>query len=88
MGEDIAKIIVAVILNNPYTLFFSPAYRFHLIQEDPDDNKFVDCAVIANAKFVVTDDLHFRVLKTYNFPKISVVGIDAFLSIVKGGKEK
>ena len=66
------------ILNNPYTLFFTPYYNFNLIKSDPDDNKFVDCAIVANAKFIVTEDHHFHILKQYNFPKVSFIGLDDF----------
>src|SRR5687768_9086421 len=33
-----------------------PQYRFQVITNDPDDNKFVDCAIVARADFVVTGD--------------------------------
>ncbi|MDM8563931.1 PIN domain-containing protein, partial [Candidatus Marithioploca araucensis] len=44
-------------------------YQFHLISEDEDDNKFVDCAIAANAVCLVSNDKHFKVLKTIKFPK-------------------
>jgi predicted nucleic acid-binding protein len=52
---------------------------FNLISVDPDDNKFVDCAVAANAKFVVTDDGHFDLLKQIDFPKVNIIGLDDFI---------
>lgn len=39
-----------------------PQFRFGVITEDPDDNKFCDCAIAADADFVVTEDRHFDVL--------------------------
>jgi len=30
-----------------------PAYRFRVIATDPDDNKFTDCAITANADYVI-----------------------------------
>lgn len=33
-----------------------PHYTFALIEADKDDNKFVDCAIAANAKCIVTED--------------------------------
>ncbi len=39
-----------------------PTFRFGLITADPDDDKFVDCAIVAGADFVVTTDRHFAVL--------------------------
>jgi putative PIN family toxin of toxin-antitoxin system len=39
-----------------------PHYRFRVILADPDDNKFCDCAIAAEADFVITEDGHFDVL--------------------------
>lgn len=40
----------------------SPTFRFHKIIGDPDDDKFADCAIAANADFIITSDHHFDVL--------------------------
>ena len=79
VGTEVAKLTINVIVSNPYTQFFTPRYHFNLISSDPDDNKFVDCAIIANAKFIVSEDRHFDVLKTYSFPKVAVIRLDDFL---------
>lgn len=69
-----ASLAVEVIINSPYTIFISPFYKFQAIIEDPDDDKFVDCAVAANARFLVTEDHHFNVLKNLDFPKVDSIG--------------
>jgi putative PIN family toxin of toxin-antitoxin system len=56
-------------------------YQWNLISADPDDNKFADCAVSANAHYLVSNDKHFRVLGNIRFPKIEVLTIDAFEAI-------
>ena len=33
----------------------NPYYFWNIMDSDPDDNKFVDCAVVANADFIVTN---------------------------------
>ncbi len=38
------------------------SFRFQVITADPEDNKFVDCAIAANADFVLTEDRHFAAL--------------------------
>lgn len=53
-------------------------FNFHLISEDEDDNKFVDCAIAANAECLVSNDRHFRVLKTIDFPKITILKLKEF----------
>ena len=50
-------------------------YSWHLIKSDAYDDKFVDCAVACNAKFLVTEDRHFKILKQIPFPKVEVIGI-------------
>jgi putative PIN family toxin of toxin-antitoxin system len=44
-----------------------PHYRFGVIVNDPDDNKFCDCAIAAEADFIVTDDSHFDALKSAGY---------------------
>lgn len=79
---DTAQLVIELIINNPYTRFFTPHYHFNLIEADPDDNKFVDCAICANARYIVTEDHHFDVLKTCTFPKVDVIDIDLFTSMI------
>lgn len=39
-----------------------PTYRFHLITACPDDDKFADCAITAEADYIITSDKHFNAL--------------------------
>ena len=57
-----------------------PFFKWDMITADPEDNKFVDCALNAGADYIVTNDRHFNVLKSIGFPKISVVDIETFKS--------
>ena len=40
----------------------APSYQFHIVADDPDDNKFTDCAITAGADYVITEDKHFSSL--------------------------
>ncbi len=71
-----SELAIDVIINNPNTLFITPFYHFNMIEKDPDDNKFVDCAVAGQAKFVVTEDNHYKILENLSFPKIDIIGLD------------
>lgn len=75
----ISELIVSAILNRKNVLMKSPSFAFHLIEADEDDNKFVDCAIISNAKYIVSHDHHFDVLKQIPFPKVDVVSLRQFL---------
>ena len=79
MGRMIAQNIVKAIIARPNTLKLDPHFQFRLIEKDVDDNKFVDCAIVANARYIVTEDRHFKVLETIDFPKVDVIGLDDFL---------
>ena len=75
----VARLVVEAILRSPNTLRIEASFRFGLITEDPDDNKFVDCAIVANAECVVTNDSHFDVLATIPLPRVKVVDLGTFL---------
>ena len=57
-------------------------FNWNLIKDDPDDNKFVDCAIAGNADYLVTNDNHFEMLKTVPFPKVNVISADDFLNLL------
>ncbi len=46
IGHVITNNILNAILSSPNIVFVNPQNRYHLIESDPDDNKFVDCAII------------------------------------------
>ena len=79
MGFAAAEYVVKTILNSKFTEMITPFYNFNLIEADKDDNKFVDCAIAANAKCIVTNDHHYDVLKTIPFPKVDVVRLVEFM---------
>lgn len=75
-----AYLFIQTILRSPNTVKKDPYYHFGLIEKDPDDNKFVDCAVIANADYIVTEDAHFNVLKDIRFPHVNVIRLNEFMN--------
>lgn len=78
-NELVAKNIGEFLVNSRNVQKIEIFYRWNLIDEDPDDNKFVDCAIAGNVKFIVSNDAHFRILKDINFPFVDVIQIDDFL---------
>ena len=74
--KDILEISENVVHQEPYI-------HWNLINIDPDDNKFVDCAINAGVDYIVTEDKHFHILKNIDFPPTNVIGIDEFLEILK-----
>ena len=78
-NEFIAENVIQTLLNCNNVVCYEPAFHLHLIEKDNDDNKFVDCAIAAHAKCIVTNDHHYDVLKTIPFPKVEVVSLVDFL---------
>lgn len=83
-SRQVADYIIKSIIDNPYTLLVNTYFDFKLITQDPDDNKFVNCAITAGARFIVTEDAHFKVLKRITFPKVDVINMDDYLAICNG----
>ena len=63
-STSLARNVIKTILNLENKEFVTVYYRWNLISKDPDDNKFTDCAITANADYLVTEDNDFKVLKT------------------------
>lgn len=59
-----------------------PYFRLGIIKQDADDNKFVDCAFVCQADYIVTDDGHFADADQSSFPRFRVIGLDAFVELI------
>lgn len=81
-SAEIARNVISAIRNRSNTRHIEVYYHFELIQADKDDNKFVDCAIKANAKYIVSNDKHFNVLKSIPFPHVEVIDILRFLEVL------
>lgn len=75
-----ANAIIKTLLNKDNLIRVNPVWRFGLIVQDPDDNKFVDCAICGQAEYIVSNDKHFEILKSIDFPPVTVVRIQEFVS--------
>ena len=76
--HDVAVNVVRSLTELSTSLLTIIYFNLQLIKADTDDNKFVDCAFAANADFIITNDSHFNILKTVDFPSIPVLNIDEF----------
>ncbi len=77
-SPSIARNIVEAIARLPHTKYQDIYVHFDLIKSDVDDNKFVDCAIAADAEYVVTNDTHFNILSKIDWPKVLVISIKDF----------
>lgn len=75
-----ANAIIKALLNKRNLIRVTPVWRFNLITSDPDDNKFVDCAICGQAEYLVSNDKHFKVLNEINFPPITLVTLQEYIT--------
>ena len=82
-NQQTAELILGTLslLGNVFTT--NIFYNLNLISSDLDDNKFVDCAFAANTNFLVTDDKHYKILKSVGFPKINTLSLAEFSALLE-----
>jgi len=79
---DFSEETLDFLIDLPNVRLVTPAFHWQLIYADPDDDKFVDCAIAGNADFIVTNDRHFNVLKNIPFPRVEILTVDEFQKIL------
>ena len=57
-------------------------FKWNLVYPDLDDNKFVDCAIAANADYLVTNDRDYNPLKKLAFPRLTILKMEGFIEIL------
>lgn len=77
-SPDVAHNILSFIDIHPSTVFVKIFFQFGLIRSDPDDNKFVDCAIASDADFILSNDAHFKELDGSRFPSVLAMTVDEF----------
>lgn len=75
---EIARNVLEAITRLHTTVFQQVYFHFGLIESNPDDNKFVDCAVAVDAEYIVTNDTHFNILKHIDWPRLTIIDIKEF----------
>ena len=58
-----------------------PKQSFNVVEDDPDDNKIIECAVEGNVDYIVSQDKHL--LKLREFEGIKIITSKTFLEIVE-----
>jgi uncharacterized protein len=83
LGQQTAIAFMELLDNLPNVAEITRYYSWLLIHTDPDDNKFVDCAIAANAQYLATNDKHFNVVKQIPFPSLNIVNVKEFHAIIE-----
>jgi uncharacterized protein len=88
-SERAMEIVLSILLTANNTLRFEPYYKWQLVVDDPDDNKFVDCAIGANVDYLVSDDKHIKgLLRIENlFPPVPIITFEQFNTILLNNRD-
>ena len=62
-------------------IMVSGSLEVNIVKDDPDDNKFLACALEAEADYIVSGDSHLLSLKSYK--DISILSVNEFLQVLK-----
>ncbi len=80
---QIAENVINYLIQSRYVERIKTYYHFELITGDHDDNKFVDCAIAANATYIVSDDKHYKPLGLIGYPSLFVIKLLEFVEMLK-----
>ena len=78
MSAAVAADVLTFLRIAPNARFLTRYFRWQLVEGDPDDDKFVDCAIAGRADGIVTHDRHFDVLRGIGFPYVRILRLDEF----------
>ena len=82
-SEQTAHLVLHILATAPNTVFAEPAFRWELILNDPDDNKFADLAISVNADYLISNDTDYAIFKGIEFPVLTVISLEAFLTMLR-----
>ena len=81
-STTVAQNVIRTLLLLPNVIQTNVYYKWNLIQNDKDDDKFVDCAIASNADAIITHDKHFNILENIPFPPVKVLGLSEFKGLL------
>lgn len=78
-----ANLVFDILCTATNVIFTEPFFRWGIIQEDPDDDKFADLAISASADGLLTFDRHYQIFKDLSFPILTILHPKDFQSFMK-----
>ncbi len=64
-SEAEIKKLLKIFAEGYHILFTAKTPHLEIIKDDPDDNKFIECAVELEAQYIISGDHHLKKLKKY-----------------------
>ncbi len=80
--DQTVKDIFELFLSLPNIIRQEVYFKWNIINVDKDDNKFIDIAIASNADYLVTNDKHFDILKSIEFPFVAAIKLIDFIKVL------
>ena len=80
-GKPELKNLLRIFKRKENLVFSKAAARFRRVKDDPDDDKFIDCAISARARYIISGDSHL--LKVKQFKTVKIVSSAQFVERMK-----
>lgn len=77
-GLDYTDSSLDFLLQLPNVILTNPSFLWQLVENDKDDNKFVDTYIASQSDFIISNDRHIHQIKDNIFPQISVLRYEEF----------
>jgi uncharacterized protein len=83
-GEAGGLVFEEILRTAPNVIHSEPFIDWKIITQDPEDDKFANCAICGGADFIVTNDKHYNVVNDNEFPPMRVIKMAEFQKILRG----
>lgn len=83
-GEKELEELIGLFAHGFHLVYTAKTPELHVVEEDPDHDKFIECAVALKAKFVITGDNAIREIR--NYMNIKIVSPREFLNSLRKHK--
>ncbi len=85
-NEKEIKELLKIFAEGYNLLFTAKTSRLEIIKDNPDDNKFIECAVELEAQYIISGDKHLQ--KTKKYLEILIVSPREFLGVMGKNKKR
>lgn len=79
-NKEVSRNVTDFLLISPFVIKSDIFFNWHLISDDPDDDKFIDCYLSSDAECLVSNDQHFTKIRQIDFPRINLYSLKEFES--------
>ena len=65
VDENEIKKLTRLFAENYHSIFTTQTPKLSVVKDDPDDNRFIECAVALDCKIIISGDKHLKSIRKY-----------------------